>query len=230
MRPIIAIAVLLIALPGSASAADPEGGKLSTASPSVTWSGSLQNPYLLHNLFNYEPTAGTTGTLPCEAPMCDTFTLDVADSADLKIEVVSEQTEDMSLRIQSPDGEWQYHAGWGDGTKPTKVTYKKAKPGTYVINIVARVFGTTQPTAVTDTADYKGMASLAVAPAPVAAPVVVTPPSTSAPAAKPAAPKPASSSSSAKKRKAACLKKARKIKKAKKRKAAVKKCSKKARR
>jgi hypothetical protein len=218
-RLILAPLAALLLLPAAASAADPEKAAVSASSPKATWSGTLEHPYPFHNAFNYEPTAGTTGSMPCEAPGCDTFTLDVASQADLTIVVQSEQTSEMSLRVQNPAGEWTYVDGWSDGAKPTTYKVKKAATGPYVINVVARVFGSTNPTAVEDTADYTGSATLAVpAPAPVVAPVALA-----APAPAPvAAPKPAA-------KKKSCKAKARKIKNAKKRKAALKRCARKRR-
>ena len=221
-RPIVTLAALaLLASPAAAGAAEPEAGTVSAASPKVQWTGTLQNPYLLHNLYNYEgATLGAAGTLPCEAPMCDTFTLDVADGGvDLLLELASEQSPDISLRVQDPSGTWTYYDGWSDGAPVTKVRLKKAPKGTYVINVVARVFGSTNPTAVQDTAEYKGSAALLVppaAPAPLpAAPVPAAPaPAKPAPAKKPSA-------------KAACQRKAKRIKNKRKRKAALKRCAKK---
>jgi len=224
MRRLLTVLLASLALPASVSASEPEKGSVSAASPKAAWAGTLQNPYVFHNLFNYEPMAELTGQIPCEAPGCDTFTLDVADGGvDLNLEVLSDQTEDMSLRVQDPGGAWTYYPGWGDGSKPTKVKIKKAPKGTYVINVVARIFGSTNPTAVTDTADYKGSATLAVPPPAVApAPAPVAPTPAPAPASEPApAPKKKSSP------RAACQKKAKKIKQAKKRKAALKRCAKK---
>ena len=222
-RPIITLALLAAGLlPATAVAATPETGSVSAESPKVQWTGSLQNPYLLHNLFNYEgTTAGAAGTLPCEAPMCDTFTLDVATGGvDLTLDLTSEQSPDISLRVQDPSGAWTYYDGWSDGAPATKVRIKKAAKGTYVINVVARVFGSTNPTAVQDQADYAGIATLMVPP-PAAAPApAVTPP---APAPAPAQPAPAKKPSA----KAACQKKAKKIKNKRKRKAALKRCAKK---
>jgi hypothetical protein len=223
-RLIPAVSALLAAVlvaPAVAPAADPEKATVSAASPAVAWTGTLEHPYPFHNAFNYEPTAGITGSIPCEPPGCDTFTLDVADQADLAIVVQSEQTSELSLRIQAPDGSWTYHDGWSDTAKPTTVKLKKAAKGTYVVNVVARVFGSTNPTAVADTADYAGAATLAVAPAPVvSAPAPAVAP---APAGAPAPP------AAKPKAKPSCKAKARKIKNAKKRKAALKRCARKRR-
>src|SRR4051812_3648319 len=126
-RLMLAPLAALLLLPAAASAATPDKGTVSAASPKVTWKGTLEHPYADHLAYNYEPS----GTLPCDAPQCDTFTLDVADSADLAIVVQSEQTPDMSLRIQKPDGSWTYYDGWSDSAKPTTVKIKKAPTGTY---------------------------------------------------------------------------------------------------
>ena len=153
--------------------------------------------------------------------MCDTFTLDVATTGvDLTLELASEQSPDISLRVQDPTGTWTYYDGWSDGAPVTKVRIKKAPKGSYVINVVARVFGSTNPTAVQDQADYTGVASLMVPP-PAAAPAPL--PAVVAPAPAPVKPAPAKKRSA----KAACQKKAKKIKNKRKRKAALKRCAKK---
>lgn len=220
-RHLLTLAALAM-LPASASAATPESGSVSAASPKVEWAGTVQNGVLFHNTFFYEPA----GTLPCQAPGCDTFTLRNEDgTADVLLELASEQSPDISLRIKDPSGTWTYHNGWNDSAPTTKVRLKKAPKGEYVINVVIRRLGTTNPTAVDDTSDYKGTATLLVPPP---APVVVAAP-VAAPAPAPAAaPKPA-----AKKRKpsarAACQKKAKRIKNKRKRKAAMRRCAKKKR-
>ena len=216
-RLIITAAALAVALPASASAATPESGTVSAASPKATWAGTIQGGVFSHNTFFYEEA----GTLPCQAPSCDTFTLENADgTADLMLELASEQSPDISLRIQDPSGTWTYHDGWSDSTPVTKVRLKKAPKGKYVINVVIRRLGTTQPTAVDDTSDYTGTATLLVA-APVVTPPPVVAPAPAAPA--PAQPAPAKKPSA----KAACQKKAKKIKNKRKRKAALKRCAKK---
>jgi hypothetical protein len=221
-RLILAPLAALLLVPALAAAATPDKATVSSASPKVTWSGTLEHPYLLHMAYNYEGTAGGAGSLPCEAPQCDTFTLDVAEAAPLTVVLASEQTPDISARVQAPDGTWTYYDGWSDGAKPTTIKFKKADKGTYVFNVVARIFGTGNPTAVDDTADYTGTATLAVAAPPAVAPVTVAP--APAPA---AAPAPASKPAAKKK---SCRAKAKKIKNAKKRKAALRRCAKKKRR
>jgi hypothetical protein len=220
-RLILAPLAALLLVPALAPAATPDKGTVSTASPKVTWTGTLEHPYFLHMAYNYEGTAGGSGSLPCEAPQCDTFTLDVAEAAPLSVVLQSEQTNDISARVQTPDGTWTYYDGWSDGAKPTTIKFKKADKGTYVFNVVARIFGTGNPTAVDDTADYTGTATLAVAP-PAVAPVTVAAP------APPAASAPAPASKPAAKKKS-CRAKAKKIKNAKKRKAALRRCAKKRR-
>ena len=219
-RLVLALAALAL-LPATASAAEPATGTVSAASPKVTWSGTIQGGILFHNTYFYEgTTADSAGTLPCQAPGCDTFTLENAEGGvDLMLELASDQSPDISMRIQDPSGTWTYYDGWSDGSPATKVRLKKAPKGTYVINVVIRRLGTTQPTAVDDTSDYKGTASLAF-PAPAVIPPTLpfVPPATA-----PAQPAPAKKPSA----KAACQKKAKKIKNKRKRKAALKRCAKK---
>ena len=222
-RLLIPVAALVAAFPAAASAAEPATGTLSAASPKVSWAGTVQGGILFHNTYFYEGTTlAAGGTLPCEAPGCDTFTLENADgTADLNLELASEQSPDISLRIQDPSGTWTSYNGWNHAAPVTKVRLKKAPKGTYVINVVIRRLGTTNPTAVDDTSDYTGTASLALAPTVATPPVpAVNPP---APAPAPADPAPARKPSA----KAACQKKAKKIKNKRKRKAALKRCAKK---
>src|SRR3954453_3377598 len=169
---VVLLAAAAVIPVAAASGADPSSGKISAASPTVAWSGTLSHPYPYHLAFSEEPNPGA---FPCNAPGCDTFTLDVADSADLTITATSEQAKDTSMRIQKPDGSWVYVNGWSDSTKPATLKIKKAPTGTYTINVTARIFGSGNPTAVDDTADYKGTATLATAPAAVTPPVVAMP-------------------------------------------------------
>jgi hypothetical protein len=224
MRRLLLIPLLaaLATAPAVSQAADPAKGTVSAASPKVQWKGTLVRPYAYHLAFNQEPQKGQT---PCNPPGCDTFTLDVAEPGDVAILLASEQTEDISVRYQKPDGTWTYVAGWGDGQKATKVTIKKAVKGTYTLNVVARVFGSGNPTAVTDTADYTGTATLAV-PAPPPAPAQAPPPPPPPPPAQESQQKPAPKKSSSSR--AACNRKAKKIKSAKKRRAALKRCARRA--
>ena len=216
-RSIVTLALLAATVaPAAAGAATPENGTVSAESPKVSWTGTIQGGILFHNTYFYEPP----GTLPCSAPGCDTFTLENADgTSDLLLELASDQSPDISLRIQDPSGTWTYHNGWNDSAPVTKVRLKKAPKGQYVINVVIRRLGTTNPTAVDDTSDYAATAALlvpppAAAPLPVAAPAPAAPPARPAPAQKPSA-------------KAACRKKAKRIKNKRKRKAALKRCAKK---
>ena len=225
MLRLLAAAAVAAALPVlAASAATPDKGTVSSSSPTVTWTGTLEHPYATHIVFAEEPTAGMTGQAPCSAPACDTFTLTVADGpADLAFVFASEQTGDISMRVQDPDGAWSYYDGWSDASPAAqKFTIKKAKPGDYTINVVARIFGQSNPTAVDDTADYtatvtRGGAKPAPAPAPVVAPAASATPAPSA------TPKPAAKKAS---KRAACRKKAKKIKNKRKRARALKRCAK----
>ena len=218
----VAVAATLPVL--TASAATPDKGTVSASSPTATWTGTLTRPYLTHILFAEEPAADATGQTPCSAPACDTFTLTVAGGpADLAFVFASEQTGDISMRVQDPDGTWTYYDGWSD-TSPAaqKFTIKKAKAGDYTINVVARVFGQNNPTAVDDTADYTATVTLGGA-KPAPAPVPAVAPAASATPPPSATPRPAAKKAS---KRAACRKKAKKIKSKRKRAKALKRCAK----
>jgi hypothetical protein len=164
-----------------ALAAEPESGAVSTASPSVQWTGVSSGGFVTTFSQIFINTAGQK--TPCQAPSCDTFTLDVKDSADLNVEVTSEATITY-LQIEKPDGEIVYNNGIEpEGTEPdytTKIRIKKAPAGTYKVQ-----------SAVNSTAEeaYSGKAALAVA-APAAPPAQPgSPPPATAP---PSSPSPSS--------------------------------------
>ena len=151
------VRALVLALPALllgtalASAADPQDGKVSSSSPRVEWKGE-SNGYLY---YNYQRVSRTGGQQPrCDAPACDTFTLEVADSADLTISATYETTVFLDFDIILPDGS----SLWIDGSDESNTTVakiKKAKPGKYVIRV------TTNGNASQDGA-YTAFAQLAV--------------------------------------------------------------------
>ncbi len=164
-----------------ATAAEPEGGKVSSGSPRVEWKGE-SNGYLY---YNYQRVSRTGGQQPrCDAPACDAFTLEVADSADLTISATYETTNFLDFDIILPDGSSLWVDGSDDSTT-TVARIKKAKPGKYVIRV------TTNGSAEQDGA-YTAFAQLGVPSAPPAAgPPSSTPseaPSTTPPTSQPPAP------------------------------------------
>jgi hypothetical protein len=161
---------------GFATASAPSSGKVSTAAPRVEWKGSSTG-YLY---YNYQRVARTGGQSPrCDAPACDEFTLDVADSADLTISATYETTVFLDFEIVMPDGSHLWVDG-SDDKNTTVAKIKKAKPGTYKIQV------TTNGTAADDGA-FTAFAQLAVPAAP-ASPAPAAPAVPAVPAPAPAAP------------------------------------------
>jgi hypothetical protein len=171
----IALALCFAASAVPVLAAEPGEGTVSAASPKAEWTGEAAG-------YGTSIVADVNGSFfgPCQAPNCDQYTLQVADSADL---VVALTTNDgsgfMTAEVEKPDGTIVYDGG-AEGADTTTFKIKKAAPGTYLVrsqtnNTVADDYG------------YHGTATLAVAgAAPVMAPVTPVP---AAPA--PASPPPA---------------------------------------
>lgn len=166
-------ATALAAVP--AFAADPEKGEVSKTAPKVTWTGQSVNGGA-----TTIPAVANGGAPVCQAPSCDTFELDVKDSADLTVIADAPETGGFTmLQIVKPDGEKVYNSG-AEGETSTKIRIKKAPAGAYKVEIAANAL---------DPQDYTASAELAVpAPPPPAPPAGPAPAPTATPA--PAAPAP----------------------------------------
>ena len=150
----------------AAFAATPETGTISTAQPRVEWSGT-SGGYGITAANILITTAGER--MICEAPFCDTFTLEVAEGGvDMTVAVTSEQSDITTVEVEKPDGSWEYTNGIEpEGTEPdhtTKFRFKKAAKGTWIVRIMSNANAGTDP--------YVGVAELllpaAAAPAPPA--------------------------------------------------------------
>jgi hypothetical protein len=180
-----------------AHAADPGSGKVSAASPTVAWKGQVLDSGVTSNAWGQDPT------FDCNAPACDRFTLEVADSANLLIRLKGFQENTAggdpgcSIRVVSPDGQSKLNSGNCGPKTEMKVTIKNAAKGTYQIDVAdSHVVG--QPE------NYEASATLMVAPAPTAPGTVATPapaPSSPPPAATLTAKVPAQSAKKLKKAK-----------------------------
>ena len=152
------VALLLTAAAVAASvahAADPSEGKVSATSPSVAWKGQVLNSGVSHNAWAQDPSA------PCEAPACDSFKLDVQDSANLtlKLKGFKENTAGgdpgCSIRVIGPDGEPTLFSGFCGPKTEMKAIIKNAPKGAYTIDVAdSHVVGTPE--------DYEASATLAV--------------------------------------------------------------------
>ena len=168
--PLLALLLAAAAVAASvAQAADPSSGKVSASSPSVSWKGQVLNSGVTNNAWAQDPSA------PCEAPACDSFALEVADSANLvlKLKGFKENTAGgdpgCGIRVIGPDGEPTYHSGTCGPKTEMKVTIKNAPKGAYTIDVAdSHVVG--QPE------DYEASATLAVPPPNVSPPASTTPP------------------------------------------------------
>jgi hypothetical protein len=127
------LAVVSVAL-----AATPSSGTLSTSTPQVKWSGTLTSSGIFYNLWTIDPT------LACAPPTCDPFTLKVADGVhnmSIKLNINSENATGgdpgAGIRVQSPDGAYQYTQGTAGAKTTMTLKFKDPKPGDYEINTVA---------------------------------------------------------------------------------------------
>lgn len=123
MRRLLSVLLLaFFAVP--AQATDPSSGKVSKASPKVTWTGSATG-FAAWQLYNQQ-----NGT--CSDPSCDTFTLEVADGpANLALRVKSADSN-MYLEVVKPDGSKEL---FGGASMDVKATIKNAPNGVYTLNI-----------------------------------------------------------------------------------------------
>lgn len=168
---LVALLLITAALATTAAqAADPESGTVSAASPTVSWKGQVISAGITNNAWAQDPSA------PCEAPACDTFALEVADSANLvlKLKGFKENTAGgdpgCGIRVTAPSGEQTYHSGTCGPSTEMRVTIKNAPKGSYTID-VADSHVVSQPE------DYEASATLAVPPPAVApAPAPTVPP------------------------------------------------------
>ena len=119
-------------LAGSATAATPDSGKLDSATPKVSWTGSTTGSWFASRAVILADVAGESGSVPCEAPTCDTFALEVADKKDLTIGIGAAHDADEQLiaRIKQPWGDYAFVENAGSN-KYLVVKIKNAAPGDY---------------------------------------------------------------------------------------------------
>src|SRR5215210_2763580 len=96
-----AATALAAAVPAFAS--DPESGTVSLAAPQVEWTGDS-------NGYGYYPIHSITGEGQCQAPVCDSFELEVADVANLTLTVDNNAangpgTDVVQVDVVKPDGD-----------------------------------------------------------------------------------------------------------------------------
>ena len=184
-RLILSLAAIasIAALSSLAAASSPTDGTVSAASPSVTWKGTVTNGGVQNEAWGQDPTT------PCQSPLCDTFTLNVATGAGvltIKENITNTPTAggegNGSFRVTMPDGSQKVANGASSPKTALKLVIKNAPAGKYVVDM-ADGFDCCGPD------DYNAEADLTIAgatPAPGATPVAgSTPGASSTPAAAP---------------------------------------------
>jgi hypothetical protein len=145
-----------LVLSAAAIAATPENSTVSSETPRAAWTGAVTA--------SYAPRVVTLVTesdaVPCEAPYCDTFDLNVAEAGKpLTIGADAPGTDSaapdqVTLRIYAPDGELTIATGGATAGQPFAVEFEQSQKGTYTVEYMTYYID--GPT------DYHGYASLGV--------------------------------------------------------------------
>jgi X-Pro dipeptidyl-peptidase len=134
-RLLLAAALLALALPASAGAAEPAAATISAESPATSWHGTVTGGYASYAALVLAEAGGAEGSVPCVAPSCDSYALTVAGGPRrVQIVVRSPQTEIVSVRVTSPSGRARYDSGFADPAE-TVVEIPSAEPGTYTVAV-----------------------------------------------------------------------------------------------
>ena len=158
MRRISSLLALLLLATTPAVASEPGSGKVSRATPSVSWTGAVTS-FQSWQLYSQ-------GQGQCLAPSCDTFELEVADGpAPLKITVESGDST-MWVEVVKPDGSSELF----DGATKAGGTIKNAANGTYTINVAQNEQTQATHKGTAELLFPKDAAPVAATPAPAAAP------------------------------------------------------------
>jgi hypothetical protein len=152
-----AVSATALAVPALAS--DPASGTLSNASPQTTWTGSS-------NGYGYYPIHNVTGEGRCSPPVCDSYSLELADAGNLTLTVDNNAANGpgadvVQVDVTKPGGDVVQTGGTAD--KPTVVKIKNAEKGKYTVEV------TTNEQAAND-GSYKGVAQLGNPAAPATTP------------------------------------------------------------
>ena len=155
----------LLALAATATASDPESGKVSRSAPKTSWTGQVSS-FQSWQLYNQ-------GQYQCMPPSCDTFELEVADSPSVLTIVISSADSASYVEVVKPDGTSQLFGS----AETVKAVIKSPANGTYTINTAQNE--QTQAT-------HQGSAELTFPAAPAPAPAAPAPTAAPAPASQPA--------------------------------------------
>jgi hypothetical protein len=118
-----------------AVAATPESGSLSSSTTRFAWTGEVTASWAFRN------ASDITGddTVACEAPYCDSVTLNVAEGGDYLMvgadtPAPASDTAIVTIRIHHPNGEMTQETGESSEGSPFTVKVDKAEKGEYTID------------------------------------------------------------------------------------------------
>lgn len=143
-RALLALLAGLLATAGLitvAQAADPAKGTVSKASPKFGWGGTLTSSGITANAWN-----NGEDELPCETPICDPFTLTVADSGPGVNLIIKTRLQNAAaqgnngtatIRVTDPSGTRTVFTGESGPETDLKITIKNAANGDYQIDTAA---------------------------------------------------------------------------------------------
>ena len=141
--------LIVLAVSAPARGATPDSGHVSADSPKIVWQGRAPGaPFVVGN----QLLSDLGQPILCQAPFCDTFSLDVATSADLQIESSSCADLVTQIEVQKPDGSTVFADGV-DNSPRTIIDLAAAPVGRYVVRTLVNV-------PVGSTAGYIGHATL----------------------------------------------------------------------
>jgi hypothetical protein len=133
LRALVIASALALAISAPAQGAEPSSGEVSPSSPTVSWTGTIEDPTGAYDTAFW--FAGAMGP-SCQQPACDTFGLDVAaGGTTLTIKVTGSGAENVAFEVEDPDGETVYVDSEDTELRPSRERAFGAKPGAWVIRI-----------------------------------------------------------------------------------------------
>ena len=129
-KTLITAASAVAAIAGPATAASPESGSVSKATPEAKWTGEAAG-YGISVVNNFQNTAEQV----CEAPFCDVYTLQVVDQGDLNVTAFdTDKLGFVQVDVVKPDGTYEYNGGEAD--KASTIIIRNAPAGTYTVRVL----------------------------------------------------------------------------------------------
>jgi hypothetical protein len=95
-----------LAVPAAATAATPETAKVSPTAKTASWTGDITEPFGFYDLAAFlNGSTALHGQETCNAPVCDAFTLDVADGGTaLTVKIDAPDADNLAVEVVDPSG------------------------------------------------------------------------------------------------------------------------------